>query len=142
MSFSKNTLPNTHHSTESLCFEDLAIAAKVVNPQHTLYKARFYGGRKLDDELGWLQFQPDPDHAHRACIQFPLGGTRPADLAPPGAPDNHPLRYGVLKIWIHQEAGVHPTSSIHIYFYDLGPKDGYHIVGIERPDKPIVPDLY
>ncbi len=128
--------------TQSLCFEDLAIAGGVVEPRRTLYKARFYGGRKLDEELGWLQFSPDSDHPHRSCIQFPLGDTRPAELAGPNAPKDDPLRYGELKIWIHQEPGVRPTSAIHLYFYDEGPKDGFRLVGIERPDAPVMPELY
>lgn len=127
---------------QSLCFEDLAISGGVVAPERTLYKGRFYGGKRLDEELGWLQFQPDPAHPHRSCIQFPLGDTRPAELAPKGARDDHPLRYGVLKLWIHQEPGVKPTSEIRVFFYDLGPERGYRLVGIERPEKPELPELY
>ena len=65
-----------------------------------------------------------------------------ADLAPEGAPDDHPLRYGLLKIFIHQRPSVPPTSSIWLHLYDLGPERGYRLVGIERTDKPVMPDLY
>ncbi len=128
--------------TQSLCFEDLAVGGGIVDPKRTLYKGRFYGGRKLDQEMGWLQFSPDPQHPHRSCIQFPVGHKRPADLTPPGAPDDHPLRYGVLKIWIHQKPGVRPTSAIHVFFYDMGPQRGFRLVGIERPHEAIMPELY
>lgn len=128
--------------TQSLCFEDLAISFGVANPKQTLYKARFYGGRKLDDEFGWLQFSPDPEHPHRSCIQFPIGDTRPADLAGKNAAPDAPLRYGVLKIWIHQRPGVRPTSAIVLHFYDGGKVDGFRLVGIERPETPKTPDIY
>ena len=73
---------------------------------------------------------------------LPIGDTRPADLAPAGAKDDHPLRYGVLKIYIHQKPTLPPTSSIWLHFYDLGPNKGYRLVGIDRPPKPVMPDLY
>ena len=67
--------------TQSLCFEDLAIRYGVTNHRINVYKGRFYGGMELERELGWLQFQPDPEHPHRSCIQLPIGDRRPADLA-------------------------------------------------------------
>ncbi len=128
--------------TQSVCFEDLAIKHNLVDPRYNTYKIKFYGGTELDRQLGWLQFQPDPEHPSRSCIVLPLGDRRPAALAPKGAPDNHPLRYGVMKFWIHQRPGIQPTSAVHLYFYDLGPKSGFRLVGIERPDRPVTPDLY
>lgn len=127
---------------ETLCFRDLAIEHGIVDPALVLYKARFYGGRKLDEELGWVQLQPDPAHPAWTCVMLPLGDVRPSDLAPKGARDDHALRYSVLKIWIHQEPGVRPTSAVHVYFYDLGKERGYRLVGIERPQKPAIPSLY
>jgi hypothetical protein len=127
---------------QSLCFEDLAILRKVTNAKQTLYKFRFMGGKQLDERLGWLQFSPDLDHPHRSCIALPLGTRRPADLAPAGAKPDHPLRYGVLKIFVHQSPSVPPTSSIHLHLYDRGPEAGYVLVGIERPPKAVMPDLY
>ena len=132
----------TADSNQSLCFVDLALRNQLVDPQRVFYKVRFYGGRDLETELGWMQLYPDPDHPDRTCVQRPIGDTRPSDLAPPNAPDDHPLRYGVLKIWIHQQADIYPTSAIHVHLYDLGPERGYQIVGIERPDRPVLPDLY
>jgi len=127
---------------QSLCFDDLAIENKLIDPKRVLYKIRSYGGRLLDEELGWLQFYPDPEHPGRSCILRPLGDKRPADFVEKDAPDDDPLRYGVVKIFVHQEAKLRPTSAIHLYFYDLGKERGYQLVGIERPDKPVVPDLY
>ncbi|MCA9670411.1 MAG: hypothetical protein KC503_32670 [Myxococcales bacterium] len=128
--------------TQSLCFKDLAVKHKIVDYRNVLYKFRFMGGKKLDQRLGWLQFEPDREHPDRSCVRLPLGDKRPAELAPKGAPDNHPLRYGMLEIFVHQKPTLPPSSSIKLHFYDLGPTKGFRLVGIERPDKPVMPDLY
>ena len=134
---------------QSLCFEDLAVKHGVVNVEYTYYKMRFRGGRKLgarenldDDELGWLQFHPDPEHPHRSCIVLPIGHRRPSELAGPNAADDDPLRYGILDIFVHHTRSVRPTSETRVHFYDLGPERGFRAVGIERPNQPILPDLY
>jgi hypothetical protein len=127
---------------QSLCFEDIALKTKVIKHERVLYKFRFYGGKKLDQELGWLQFAPDPDHPHRSCVQLPIGSKRPADLAPKNAPDDHPLRYGVLKVWVNQEPNVPPTSSMSLHFYDLGAARGFRLVGIKRPPRPVKLDNF
>lgn len=127
---------------QSLCFDDLATKHRVIDRKKVVYKLRFYGGKKIDQELGWLQFSPDRDHPGRSCVLLPIGDKRPADLAPAGAPDNHPLRYGVLKIFIQQKPAIPPTSSIWLHLYDLGPQRGYRLVGIDRRPKPVMPDLY
>lgn len=129
-------------STQSLCFEDLALQRGLVNPRHVLYKLRFQGGQRLERELGWLQFPPDPDHPARSCVVMPIGDKRPADLVPAQAPGSHPGRYGVLQIYIHQKPAVPPTSGLALHFYDLGRERGYRLVGIERQPIPVTPDLY
>jgi hypothetical protein len=128
-------------AVQSLCFEDLALRHRMVDRRRVLYKLRFFGGEQLDRKLGWLQFEPDPDHPHRSCVQLPIGDRRPSDLAPDGARDDHPLRYGVLKIFIYQKPTLPPTSSIWLHLYDLGPQRGYRLVGIDRRPKPVLPDL-
>lgn len=127
---------------QSLCFDDLALQHGIVDSKTTFYKARSYGGRHLEEQLGWIQFYPNEDPSYRSCIDLPLGGTRPAELAPGRAPDEHPLRYSVLKIWIHQHDAFEPSSEIHVFFYDLGKGRGYRLVGIERPKRPQIPDNY
>ena len=128
--------------TQSLCFEDTAVKHRLVPPKDVLYKMRFFAGKNWDRQLGWLQFSPDAEHPHRSCVVMPIGDKRPADLAPKGAADDHALRYGVLKIFIHQRPTLPPTSSIWLHLYDLGPQRGYRLVGIERQPKPKMPDLY
>lgn len=128
--------------TQSLCFEDLAVEHALIDPAKVVYKLRFEGGEDLDEELGWLQFAPDPEHPHRSCVQLPIGYRRPSELAPEGAPDDHPLRYGVLKIFVHQTFHLLPTSSVELHFYDRGPEKGFVLVGIDRPEKPDLPEHY
>ena len=128
--------------TQSFCFEDLAIKHNLVSGENVCYKFRFYGGEELDRELGFLQFRPDPDHPHRSCVVLPIGDKCPHELAPEGSADDHPLRYGVMKVFIHQKPTFPPTSSIWLHFYDLGPERGFKLVGIERQPEPVMPDLY
>ena len=134
---------------QSFCFEDLALKHGVADPEVTYYKMRFRGGANLgvrenldDEELGWLQFHPDPEHPQRSCVVLPIGHRRPADLIKTDAPSNDPLRYGILDIFTHQTRSVLPTSLTRIHFYDLGPERGFKMVGVERPEEPIVPGGY
>ena len=129
-------------ATQSLCFEDLAIEHDVVHPESVVYKMRFMGGEELDKRLGWHQFSPDDEHPERACIVLPIGYRRPSDLVNASTPPSDPLRYGVLKIFVHQAFTFLPASEIDVHFYDRGPEEGYVLVGIERPEKPVVPSDY
>ena len=89
---------------QSICFDDLAIKNGVVDPKRVLYKARFYGGLKLDREIGWIQLQPSLDDPGRTCITRPLEGVYGKIDVPKDVPDDDPRRYGLMKIWIHQQA--------------------------------------
>lgn len=127
---------------QSLCFEDLALLHGVTHLETVFYKLRFRAGAKLEKELGWLQFTPDPEHPHRSCVLLPLGHIRPSELAGEAAPDDDPLRYGVLDIFVHHEPKVPPTSKVELHFYDLGPDRGFRLVGIDRPPRGPLPELY
>jgi hypothetical protein len=127
---------------QSLCFEDLGIRHGVAHPYETYYQFRFHGGEALERELGWVQFMPDERHPSWSCVLLPLGRTRPADLAGPHAEDDHPLRYGVLDLWVHQKPTVLPMGQVRLHFYDLGPERGYRLVGVERPRDVKVPPDY
>jgi len=108
---------------QSLCFEDLAVRHAWVPPDRVLYKLRMLAGEGLDRKLGWLQFQPDPGHPPRSCVQLPVGDHRPADLAGRDAPDDHPRRYGVLQIYVFRRPAGRPTR-VDLHFYDRGPRRG------------------
>jgi hypothetical protein len=121
-------------NVQSLCFEDIATQHEVVDPNVVFYKLRFYGGEDLEDELGWINFKPDHEHPHRTCVVLPIG-RRPSDLVKPETADDDPLRYGILKIYIHQTLSDLPTSEVDLHFYDLGPERGFRLVGVVRPDE-------
>lgn len=127
---------------QSLCFEDLGIRHGVAHAHESYYQLRFHAGVELEQEIGWVQFMPDEQHPSWSCVLLPLGRTRPADLAGPGAADDDPLRYGVLDIWVHQKPTVLPMGQVRLYFYDLGPERGYQLVGVERPREVHVPADY
>lgn len=129
-------------NVQSLCFEDLALVHGVAKADEAYYQLRFYGGEALDRELGWLQFMPDERHPNWSCVALPVGQHRPADLAPKDAPDDHPLRYGVMDLWVHQKPTVLPMGQVKLHFYDLGEARGYRLVGIERPNEVKVPADY
>ncbi len=126
-------------SEQSLCFEDLAIKHGVSEADEAYYRLRFHGGAQLERQLGWIDLTPDRSHPAWSCVPFPLGGTRPAELAGEGARDDHPLRYGILDIWVHQEPTVEPMGQIRLHFYDLGSRRGFRLVGIERPRRMTLP---
>lgn len=127
---------------QSLCFEDIALMYEVVSSTVATYKMRFMGGKNADEELGWLQFRPDPAHPWRSCAVLPIGHRRPADLVDASAPDDDPMRYGIMRIFVHQTRSVLPTSETRVHMYDLGPERGFRIVGIEHPSTAVRPDLY
>ena len=125
---------------QSICFEDMAIREGVADRRRVFYKLRMLAGRHLRTKLGWLQFEPDAEHPYRSCVLLPFSERRPADLAPPGAPDDHALRYSELKIFVYQTpTSRQPTSTISVFLYDLGAKRGFRLVGIDRPEHPSVP---
>lgn len=121
--------------SQSLCFTDLAIRHAGQDPATVVYKVRFWAGAELQTRLGWLQFAPDPDHPDRSCLLLPLGDRRPAELAPPGAPAHHPLRYGVVEIRVHGRPAERPRI-IRIHLIDHGRPAGFELVGLERLPAP------
>jgi hypothetical protein len=124
-----------------LCFEDYALMHEVATSTRTLYKMRFYGGEELEEPLGWRQLSPEGAHPYERCVELPIGRRRPAELVPPDAPDDHPLRYGVLKIFVHTMS-LRPNSELDLHFYDLGEARGFRLVGVDRPEHPVVPASY
>lgn len=127
---------------QSLCFEDLAIRHAGMPHDRVVYKLRMLAGPRLDRQLGWLQFSPDPEHPHRSCVLLPIGDSRPDDLVSASAPDDHPLRYGVLRIYVFKLPSQRPTS-IELHLVDRGPRrGGYVLVGIDRPPRPELEDLH
>jgi hypothetical protein len=119
---------------QSLCFEDLAIAAAGVPPETVAYRARMVAGRRLDRPLWDVIFHPDPRQPARRCLPLPGGRDRPSDLAPAGAPDDDPGRYAVVY------AGHLRGPDLAVHLYDLGPGRGFVLVGLERVQHGSVPE--
>jgi hypothetical protein len=119
--------------TQSLCFEDRAIATGVADPTPIVYRVRAFGGEALERILGWLQFRPDVAHPQRSCMVLPIGHTRPHALAGEGAAPDAPLRYQVVEIQVTRQGMQEGATSVRLHLYDLGPAAGYRLVGIERP---------
>lgn len=124
---------------QGICFEHLGVALGVVDPRRVQYRIRLLGGARLQAQLGWALRRPGPGRSGRLCVPVPLSGRRPAALAPPGAPDDHPLRYGVLEIRILQRAEQAPSSIVEVHLYDLGALRGFRLVGIRRLDPDRLP---
>jgi hypothetical protein len=119
---------------QQICFEHLGVALGIVKPRQVQYRLRLRAGPGLERRLSWHQAKPDPAHPARTCLPVSPSGRRPAELAPSGARDDHPLRYGVLEIHVLQGEGFHPTTVVAIHLYDLGPERGFRLVGIRRRD--------
>lgn len=119
-------------SAQTLCFEDLALRTGVTDVASTTYRVRYHGGAKLERELGRASFRPDPARPHRSCIDLPLGSVRAHDLAGAGARPDDPLRYAVVEIANGRAPDTKKSPAVRLYFYDLGPEKGHHLVGVDR----------
>ena len=123
--------------TQSLCFEDLALATKVSAPATTIYRLRMLGGPQLGS-LGWRQVRPQTNPG-RTCVPLPFDPIRPSNFARTGAPDDDPARYTVIEIDSNDVPSIQPKARVAVHLYDLGPERGFRIAGIERGAD--VPDL-
>jgi hypothetical protein len=128
--------PRAQRGSQSLCFEDRALAAKVAEPGDTMYRLQLRGGAHLERLMGWRQLRPDPAHPTRSCVELPFSPERPADLSGAAAPDDHPLRYAELLIDSRQRPSLAATARVVIHLYDLGPTRGFRVVGLERSPVP------
>lgn len=102
----------------SLCGLDLARRTGVYPRARFAYSARVYSGADLR-QAAPARVVPEPDG--QVCVALPRVG------ADGGEPADSPARYLVVKLDNGQSAA--PLSA---HLYDLGPKKGYRLVGIER----------
>jgi hypothetical protein len=120
---------------QELCFEDLGIRYAGIDPKPVVYKLRVLGHERLNRLLGWQQWKPRRNGEPYSCTQLPFQVRRPYELAPDGAPDNHPLRYALLKVYVFVRPSAVP-SLVALHTYDLGPERGLKLVGVERLSHP------
>lgn len=103
-----------------LCGTDLARYSRVFDEGSFRYAARVFTGAR---------FAPSDDARVRAESGGALCVTIPHRAADGGVPDGDASRYVVVDIANGQAPGV-----LRAHLYDLGPKRGFQLVGIERPD--------
>ncbi|WP_437479189.1 hypothetical protein WME75_32810 [Sorangium sp. So ce1014] len=113
-------------SPAELCGVDLARRTGVARAQDLRYEAAMYAGEVLSPRAGPV-VRPSPDG--RVCLSLPHIATDG------GAPDDAPSRYAIVDLLNGQAPG-----PLRAHLYDLGPRRGYKLVGIERPDEADPPD--
>jgi hypothetical protein len=107
------------HGTERLCGVDVAQRSGVFPSSAFRYAASMYVGESLASR-GGLPVEPRADGS--LCMSLPHHG-------PDGiAPDDAASRYTIVDLSNGQAPG-----PVRVHLYDLGPKKGYRLVGVERP---------
>jgi hypothetical protein len=102
---------------DELCMVDLARRRGVAPPDAFQYRARWLdgsGGRALDVEA-----RPGGEVCARPPHASPDGAPPPADTS----------RYRVLAV-----ANRFSRYIVKLHLYDLGPSQGFRLVGLERPE--------
>lgn len=113
-------ITDLHFENEKLCGTDLARETHTVPDEGGSFSATAYSGAKLRPT--WT-LAPEWQPGGRVCVDLRHVA---ADDA---GPDDSPERYVVVDVKNGYAAGV-----LRVHLYDLGPKRGYRMVAIERPD--------
>lgn len=111
---------------DGVCGVDLARLTGVVPNEELTFRAYLYRGKELAPA-------PKPRfrrvRAPEVCVDIPH-----ADL-PSSLPADSLERYVVLDL-----TNGYAPGPLRLHLYDLGPSGGYHLAGIERPEKLARPD--
>jgi len=107
-------------SGAELCGVDLARRTNAYPPSAFAYGAKLYAGEALTPRPG-VSARPSADGS--VCVTLP----HVADDG--GVADDAAARYVIVDIQNGQA-----TGPLRAHLYDLGPRRGYRLVGIERPD--------
>jgi hypothetical protein len=103
-----------------LCGVDLARLRAVAPESSFRYAARMFAGEGLAPK-GSLSARPGADG--EVCVSLPhVAGDG-------GAPDDAASRYVVVDI-----LNGHAKGPLRAHLYDLGPRRGFRLVGVERPE--------
>lgn len=114
-------------SGEDLCGKDLGRSTRAFADEGFTYRARAYAGADLAAHSS-PAVRPGADGS--VCLSV----AHVADDS--GPPDDSASRYVVVDIL----NGVAP-GPLRAHLYDLGPRRGFRLVGIERPDDDSAPSL-
>ncbi len=113
-------------TADGVCGVDLARLSGVVPNEGVSFRARAYRG---EESSPTRDLHLIASSAPRVCVQLPHAAFG-ADVAA-----SDPRRYVVVDI----QNGYAP-GPLRAHLYDLGPGQGYRLVGVERPEKPNRPD--
>jgi hypothetical protein len=106
-------------SPDTLCANDLAYKSGLFAKKHFRYSAVQTSGDTLDHHRA---LTPSFPKSGRVCVQIPHV------MAESSAAKDDPQRYVLVEIRNAQAPG-----PLVAHLYDLGPKLGFRLVGIERP---------
>ncbi|MBN1610163.1 MAG: hypothetical protein JW940_26285 [Polyangiaceae bacterium] len=115
-----------HVVQEQLCGTDLARRSRTVPQETVSFSARRFVGAAYEPE-GSLRVVATS--SGRVCVPL-LHHARHG-----GAPDADPSRYLVVDV-----SNGYSRGPLRAHLYDLGPKRGFQLVGIERPEDDHPPD--
>jgi hypothetical protein len=107
--------------TDRLCMVDLAVTTGVGSVERTRLTAELRTGVRLGRASRAARFVPG-DTRGAFCVELPHD-------APEGVRDDDPARYVVLDIVRTEDRH---TTRLTAHLYDLGPRRGFVLAGIER----------
>jgi hypothetical protein len=105
-----------------LCATDLGVTTGMSKAESVSYLLELREGEELERSRGTPVARRTPETG-QLCIDLP-------HFAPAGLPDDSAARYATLDV-VRNDGRARTTLRAH--FYDLGPKRGYVLVGVERP---------
>ena len=111
-------IADVHLEGDAICGTDLARKTHVVPDEQRSFEARVYAGTSLRPSF---RLEPQAVPGGNVCVAL-------AHLTlPPDLRDDDPLRYFVVDV-----TNGYSRGPLRVFLYDLG-KNGFRIVGIERP---------
>lgn len=113
-------IADVHLEGDAICGTDLARKTHVIPDEQTSFSATLYAGKWLKPK--W-RLAPIAALGGNVCV------TLPHVAEDGGAIDDDPSRYIAVDL-----ANGYAHGPLRTYLYDLGPRRGFRLVGIERPD--------
>jgi hypothetical protein len=110
-----------------LCAVDLARATGVFPEARFGYRAIGHYGEELEDRKA---LAVESRANAELCVALPHA------FADGGPPDDHASRYLVVDL-----SNGHAEGVLRAHLYDLGPRRGFQLVGVERPSDASSPEL-
>ncbi|HEX7667105.1 MAG TPA: hypothetical protein VF407_21390 [Polyangiaceae bacterium] len=113
-------IADVHLEGDAVCGTDLARKTHVIPDEQKSFSAIIYAGKGLKPK--W-RLAPEAALGGNVCVALP-------HVAPDGgAVDDDPSRYVAVDL-----ANGYAHGPLRTFLYDLGPRRGFRLVGIERPE--------